>query len=702
MIYQGNLQYPYQDGTFVLIAPEGLLHDQPFSAYWTISGVPSVYRGTFEDVSGVAGTPTQSLVHKGEKCEFTFNQSLVERVEARSHGDLSVMFTWQDERDIAASLHPIVQNIVNVKNDRNSSVYVGIISGYTEIHDHLIVLSVPQDITVGETTEILIFSPTGRQVKRDRLQLEEFERDEALIISFTARSARLILEAKSSDPRENGKLKLSLTSSESGAKSSATVEAVAASIPTGAITVNLVNDSGQTLQYWTARADPHVVEDLVNLGLSALSFVAPDWSISNALQTFSKGKKVYEKIKDKIEFLVGTKDTAMSSIGFLQSKTGKINTTDFLDPNETITFWDFDGTITGGMDMSLTWFRFEYDDAKKTAVLHFDTATTTFNKLESYREIVASSLLNVPTDFKKGEKLKRQGSKLRDKLPAGWTAKTKSIILATPLVRCNFQAQKISNLCLTIGDTSSGPDDQALPVWSHGMLYDPTTKKAYKDTFNIESDKVRTDDKIGYMDTNHLLYIEGDANEYQRADFDSQATKGTFIRHYFWRPPSEWSQEKRKKTAWSHKVVFLEYASIQRDPTGTYKGLQLAMFPCKIENPKIETGSPRDAPMSTHYEPFLDALRRGLCEGENWKKRWWAFSFSPDFKRVFGAAYPDGKDMHEGVPPWIIRRRNPPTTPKPDPRDWPVVAFVCQGSMPINFYDHGVVGDEINAMKYDS
>ncbi|KAI1110212.1 hypothetical protein F5Y14DRAFT_455229 [Nemania sp. NC0429] len=705
IIYQGNIQHAYHDGPFVLIVPGGLSLGQPFTAYWAFSGVPNIYSGKFDEAPSVASASGQVLHHRGEGCEFNFELPRDDG-EAGSFKIIHVSFGWHGERDIIASLFPSIDSVGNAGNDPMPLTYAGVVSGHPEMHDHLIVLLVYPDSGVGDTTQLLRFSPTGQKFEREGLQIEKLESGPAGVVAFAARSGGWALEAEGRGFREE-KFSLSLVSADSGGTGSATVELVSANIY---ITVTLINDSGQTLQYWTARSDPHLAEDLVNLGLETLSFVAPNWSPSKALQVFADGVKVFQRIKKKIGIFSGAGGVAGSSIDLLQRKTGKVNTTDFLEPNQTVTFWDFDGTITGGMDMSLTWFRLDYDDDKKTAVLHFDTATTTFNKLKSHNEIRASTLLDVPAVFEKGEKLKRQGTKLQSPLPEGWTAKTKRINLATPLVRCNFLGQKISNLTLTAGDVPDPTGTDLLPVWSHGMLYNPATTKAYKTTFNRYPNTWATNSQVGHFDTTtHLLYLEGDVNEYPDDDCKAQATNGTFIRHYFYQPLS-CSQEQKEKTAWSHKVVFLEYAFIQPDQTGTYrkqkKTPEIVKFPCSVSNPKIKIGQAKDAETSNHYRPFLDAVQEGLREGENWKKRYWAFWFEPVSKHVYGAVYPKAEDMCAGVAPWIIKRKYP--CPKknpagvPDAQDFPVVAFVCQGDLPINFYNHGVVDDELNAAKYDN
>ncbi|EEP79437.1 predicted protein [Uncinocarpus reesii 1704] len=703
IIYHGVLQRGDHDGAFVLMVPEGLSDGQAFTAYWMLAGVPNFYRGTFDDASSSADIPAGTLLHRGENCEFSFISREDGGGESECFDSIDIEFSWYNKRGIVASLYLTGDNIVNDGSDRNAAVYAGILSGHPQTDGRLLVLSIFQDSAVGETAQVLLFSPVSAHVERERLFIERFEGSEAGIVAFAASSSRWTLEADRRDFEKESKFTISLKSTESGVTGSATVELVSPSIPTGAITVTLINDSGQTLQYWTARSDPHLAEDLVSLGLDTLSFVAPNWSPTKALQTFANGVKVFQKIKKKISILSGAGDLAKSSIDLLQRKTGKVNSTDFLEPNQRITFWDFDGTITGGMDMSLTWFRLDYEENKKTALLHFDTATTTFNKLKSYSEIRASELFEVPKDFKTGEKLKRQGSRLRSTLPEGWTAKSKTISLTTPLVRCNFHGQKISNLTLTCGQVPDCSTADSLPAWSDGVLYNPITTKVYKKTFDIYCSDVRTDAAVGYLDNSHLLYVEGDVDEYKPLDYHLYTTKGTFIRHYFYQPPSSSNISKMRATAWSHKVVFLEYAFIQPDPTGTYKNLQVVEFPREVGDPKIATGLQAPPPRSRWYEPFLDAVREGLCSGDNWKKRYWAYWFDPDKDRVYGAVYKSRRvNEKAGVSPWIIRRRYPPTHENLRPADWPVVAFVCQGDMPINFNDCSVADEEVNASKYDT
>jgi len=101
-----------------------------------------------------------------------------------------------------------------------------------------------------------------------------------------------------------------------------------------------------------------LAEDFVNLALDALFFVTPNWSPLKALKTFADGAKVFQKTKKKNEkefdIVSGSGAVAKSSMDLLQQKTGKVNSADFLEPNRTVTFWEFDRTITEGVDILLT------------------------------------------------------------------------------------------------------------------------------------------------------------------------------------------------------------------------------------------------------------------------------------------------------------------------------------------------------------
>jgi hypothetical protein len=208
--------------------------------------------------------------------------------------------------------------------------------------------------------------------------------------------------------------------------------------------------------------------------------VAPDWSPIKLVGMVTKGVSVFNKIKDKVERLIkpieGSKDVVGSSIDFLQRKTGKIGTLELLEHNQRVNFWDFDGTLTGTIDMSITWFAFDRQENK----LSFYTAKRSFDKLQS-GEVRASALFDVG-DFKSVEESPKRRGKMKDTLPDPWTRTVKSIKLAQSDFRSDFHGEKLSKLTLTKGICT--PSSSVPAIWRNGTVYDPKTRDCYKTTFD--------------------------------------------------------------------------------------------------------------------------------------------------------------------------------------------------------------------------
>jgi len=395
----------------------------------------------------------------------------------------------------------------------------------------------------------------------------------------------------------------------------------------------------------------------------------------------TKGVSVFNKIKDKVKRLIkpieGAKDVVGSSIDFLQRKTGQIGTLELLEHSQRVTFWDFDGTLTGTIDMSITWFDFD----RKENILYFYTAKRSFNKLQS-SEVRASTLYDVG-DFKPGESLRRRG-KIKDTLPEPWERKKKYIKLAQSDFRSNFHGEKLSKLTLTKGiDT---PPSSVPPIWPNGTVYNPNTTDCYKTTFDWTSSDVSGDDPVGYLDNNELLFIRGDDSEYPD-DCKLYNTRGTFAKDYFCQSDEGTDEEKNRATSWSYNVVFLEYAYIQKGDTDKYP-VETVDLGSKIYNPKIPAGGTVDD-KSKYYDPFMKCIRDGLKKDDNWKKNFWAYWWDPSTKKVHGAVYMDREaNEADGVSPWVIKRKYPEKDKVPDCTKWPVVAFVCKEHLPINFQSY--------------
>lgn len=706
--YRGPSSDPEHKGQFLLIVPEEILDDYAFTAYWTLEGTPSFQSGTFADVQFdyVSRLPVKS-VHRGEKGSFFFKFNYLSETILDA---ITIEISWDGHDDAVATLEPLrIEDFISAHSVLESSIYAGILSGYPEIDGRLFILSVPWDSADSETARIILFSlsdsadsPVPPPIEQDSVVFETWERPELGKGKFTARSSRWILEGESrGDDRaalhiwvkpylalaeENG----SGTEIDSETKASDPIKLSLISGPSFwfvPIALTLINDSGQTFQYWTARGDPHITEDLFNLGLDVLSFVAPDWTPKKLVGMVTKGIDVVQKIRAKVKTLVkpfsleGAKDTVLSSIDFLQRKTGKIGEVELLEHSQRVTFWDFDGTISGSVAMSITWFGFD----RETSILTFYTAKREFNKLQS-GEVKASDLFDRANIFKNGENLKRVG-KMKSNLPVPWERSEKSIKLALSAFESNFHGEKLANLTLTKGVGNIDNLPSVPPVWPNGIIYDPITTDCYKTTFDWTSADVSGDQPVGYLDNNDLLFIQGDDDEYPADDCARFDTKGTFVKDYFYQSDTG-NKEQNEALCWSNKIVFLEYAYIEEG--NTKYPVEKVSFK-KVYNPKLprkRQGEPVDK--SEYYDPFMKCIQDGLKENENWRKNYWAFWWDPNTMFVHGAVYKD-RDGNEapGVSPWVIKRKYPSRSDAhPDCTKYPVVAFVCKEHLPINFQSY--------------
>ncbi|QGA15015.1 hypothetical protein EYB26_002671 [Talaromyces marneffei] len=581
--YLGPLSAPEHKGQFLLIVPEETLDDYSFTAYWTLDGTPDFYSGTFSDIQfdNVSRFPVKS-VHHGEKGSFFFRFNYIS--ETILDG-ITMELHWDGQSNAVATLEPLeAEDFGGSQGGPESSIYAGILSGYPETDGRLFILTIPWDSADEETASIALFSlsdsarsPVHPQIEQDSVVFETWQRPQLGKGRFTARSPRWVLEGES---RDNDRTALHIwvkpcptLAAENGSQVEIDTETMSSdpvrlSLISGPsfwfvpIALTLINDSGQTLQYWTARGDPHIAEDMFNLGLDVLSFVAPNWSPSKLVGMVTKGIDVVQKIRDKVKTLVkpfsleGAKGTVLSSIDFLQRKTGKIGEVELLEHSQRVTFWDFDGTISGTIVMSITWFGFD----RETSILTFYTAKREFNKLQS-QQVKASDLFDRKRDFKGSERLKRVG-KMKSKLPDPWERSEKSIKLAQSDFESNFHGEKLASLTLTKGVGNMDNLSNVPPVWPNGIIYDPVTTDCYKTTFDWKSADVSGDQPVGYLDSNDLLFIQGDDDEYPADDCSQFDTRGTFVKDYFFQSDTG-DKEQNEALSFSNKIVFLEYAYIE-------------------------------------------------------------------------------------------------------------------------------------------
>ncbi|EEA25394.1 hypothetical protein TMatcc_006385 [Talaromyces marneffei ATCC 18224] len=707
--YLGPLSAPEHKGQFLLIVPEETLDDYSFTAYWTLDGTPDFYSGTFSDVQfdNVSRFPVKS-VHHGEKGSFFFRFNYIS--ETILDG-ITMELHWDGQSNAVATLEPLeAEDFGGSQGGPESSIYAGILSGYPETDGRLFILTIPWDSADEETASIALFSlsdsaksPVHPQIEQDSVVFETWQRPQLGKGRFTARSPRWVLEGES---RDNDRTALHIwvkpcptLAAENGSQVEIDTETMSSdpvrlSLISGPsfwfvpIALTLINDSGQTLQYWTARGDPHIAEDMFNLGLDVLSFVAPNWSPSKLVGMVTKGIDVVQKIRDKVKTLVkpfsleGAKGTVLSSIDFLQRKTGKIGEVELLEHSQRVTFWDFDGTISGTIVMSITWFGFD----RETSILTFYTAKREFNKLQS-QQVKASDLFDRKRDFKGSERLKRVG-KMKSKLPDPWERSEKSIKLAQSDFESNFHGEKLASLTLTKGVGNMDNLSNVPPVWPNGIIYDPVTTDCYKTTFDWKSADVSGDQPVGYLDSNDLLFIQGDDDEYPADDCSQFDTRGTFVKDYFFQSDTG-DKEQNEALSFSNKIVFLEYAYIEEGNKNRYN-VEKVLFK-KVFNPKMPrkpSGQPVDK--SEYYDPFMKCIQDGLKEEGKWRKKYWAFWWDPATMYVHGAVYMDRcANEDAGVSPWVIKRKYPSRSDNyPDCSKYPVVAFVCKEHLPINFQSY--------------